>query len=361
MKKRMAEIELLRIVSMLMIVLIHLLTKTSLLNELQLSQPVYYVSWFLYGICMTGVNCYILISGYFGDRTEFKLEKLFQLYFQVWFYSVVISLVMWGIGVERASGWREVLLPITNREYWFATVYIGLYCLIPFLNHIQWEERQLRKLLIILGIMFSVIPTLLHANDWLEDGGAYGIVWFVFLYLLGVYIKKFYQVSESKAGLWYLIAICIIPISKFIIVWCGRCQNIISQETVAKVSEVLYCFNSLPALLASVFLFVFFCKIKIRNEVCIRMINFVSSLTFGIYLIHNNRNFSRFLWEKLRVNYWMVERENAGVVLGILICVFIGCGTIEWIRQWLFKVLRINQLIKRITLFAEEVPVLKKL
>lgn len=194
---------------MFLVILIHLMTKTSALSEMNPSQPIYYISWFLYALCMTGVNCYVLISGYFWTETKFRLEKLLHIYFQVLFYSVTIAVVMYACKMELKSSWICVFLPVTNSEYWFATIYLGLYCLTPYLSLIiqNMEEKPFRKLLMILGILLCVIPTFLRADGWLGDGGAYGISWFIYLYLMGGYIRKYYPDGEKKACRYYLASV----------------------------------------------------------------------------------------------------------------------------------------------------------
>lgn len=343
MKKRSSNIELLRVISMFMVVMIHLLTKTSVLWEMNQNQAVYYISWIFYGLCMTGVNCYVLISGYFYKESEFKLKKLLSLYFQVLFYSIVIALAAYFMQIEFKSSKRQIVFPITNREYWFVTTYLGLYCLTPYLNMaIQHLKKvQYKSLLMILTLFFSVIPTFMNANNWLGDGGAYGIAWFIFLYLLGAYIRNYYKDGMGrKIMVFYFVSVLIIPFSKFLL---------------KNHSELLYSFNSLPALCASVFLFLTFCSIKVNNLKISNIINFFGGLTFGVYLIHNNRNISGYLWTKLQINLWLVEKNNIFIIILILLCVFIVCSIIEWIRQQLFKMFKINVLTE---IIAEKLEVL---
>lgn len=361
MREKNSNIELLRITSMFMIVMIHIMTKTSVLWEMNHNQPVYYICWFIYGICMTSVNCYVLISGYFYKETGFKFKKILSIYFQVLFYSVIIGLIMYSLKVEMKSSKLGIIFPIINREYWFATTYLGLCCLIPYLNMIihRAEEKQLRNLLIIFTILFSVIPTFFHANDWLGDGGAYGIVWFVFLYIAGGYVRKYYrEKNKKKFGILYFVCILIVPISKYIVLLSGKAIKgfhiDINLDIIIKISEILFNFNSLPVLCASVFLFVFFCSIEIKNAKAKKYINFFGNLTFGVYLIHNNRNLSGYLWKSLKINYWLVERKNFFIILLIAIIVFIVCSLIECIRQYLFKLFKINILINKIAEKLEE-------
>ena len=249
-----------------------------------------------------------------------------------------------------------VFLPITNSEYWFATIYVGMYCLMPFLNILAkaMSQRQFQGFLTVLGALFSIIPTFLHADGWLADGGAYGIVWFVFLYFIGAYIKMYYRdESHKKVWLLYIGVILLIPISKFVIMIAGSLQNYIGMDKIMHISEVFYSFNSVPALCASVLLFICFLQIKIRNAKGISIINFLSGTTFGIYLIHNNRNISHFLWGRVGIDYWLTERENVLIIILILCMVFVVCGLIESMRKLMFKMTCLDMAVSKLAVLME--------
>ncbi|MDE5952479.1 MAG: acyltransferase family protein, partial [Acetatifactor sp.] len=80
MKKRIASIELLRILAMMMVVMLHYLSKgellTSLTEEFDASS---YIAWLLEAFSIVAVNVYMLISGYFLVDSGFKLKRLVQL------------------------------------------------------------------------------------------------------------------------------------------------------------------------------------------------------------------------------------------------------------------------------------------
>lgn len=360
MKKRMPNMELLRAICMLMIVFLHLMGKTSAITDIEPGRSAYYAAWILNAICRIGNNGFVLITGYFAKESKFKLEKLLHLYVQVLFYSVTLAALMKFLHVDLASRLLVAVLPITNREYWFATVYIGLYCLMPYLNIILEHagRRRLEQLLIVSGILFSVIPTFFHATGWLGEEGSYSIVWFCFLYLLGAYIREYGQEVleknniKTKIGLCFLGSILIVPLSKFAIVLLGR--GLFSEDLVTKASEILYPSNSLPVLCASALLVLLFCSVKIENPKSAKIINLIGGVTFGIYLIHNNRNLSHYLWEKCRVHYWLAEKGNLFIVIGILFGVFVVCGLIEWVRQQMFKILRIDKLIDKVAMALQK-------
>ncbi len=129
-------------------------------------------------------------------------------------------------------------------------------------------------------------------------------------------------------------------------------QNIISMDKVIKISEVFYRFNSLPALIASVAIFICFAGIKFNRR--IKWVNVVSGVTFGVYLIHNNRNIAHYLWDTLKVSDWLIVKQNIIVVVGIGLAVFLACAVVEIIRSNLFKLLKVDYIISKASAMIEK-------
>lgn len=352
MKNRLANLELLRVISMLMIVVLHLLGKTSLLwKELPINSFSYGFCWFLYALCMTSVNCYIIISGYFLINAKWKLKKALNIYAQVLFYSVILYIVAkYILQIELMSGFSRVILPLTRREYWFATVYLGLYCLFPYINIFvnSLSKSQLQRFIFVVALFFSVIPTIFCSKEWLGENGAYGIGWFVFLYTIGAYVKK-YDVEISMAKKWrnYWICILILPLSKLVVMLSDKFINLIPMEYMIEKSEILFEFHTIPVLAASIFCFLCFRDMQIQSVVASNIINWFGGATFGVYLIHNNRNIAHYLWDSLGV----IEKVKNGKVWYIFVCgvgVFVVCSTIENMRKQLWNCIGINRLINGI-------------
>ena len=92
-KERMANLEVLRCVAMMMVVVLHYLGKGGLLPDLTAPLSAQdTVAWLLEAFCIVAVNVYMMISGYFLCESSFKLSRLLTLWVQLWLYSV-------GIGV----------------------------------------------------------------------------------------------------------------------------------------------------------------------------------------------------------------------------------------------------------------------
>mgnify|MGYP003300139632 CR=1 FL=1 len=74
--KRKNGIELLRIISMLMIIVLHMLGHGGILSSVAPTQSKYYFCWSLEGFCYIAVNCFVLITGYFMSSSKLKIEKI---------------------------------------------------------------------------------------------------------------------------------------------------------------------------------------------------------------------------------------------------------------------------------------------
>lgn len=76
MKRRAANFELLRIISMMMVVCLHYLSKGNLLPQyIKLNHGSDYLYWLIEALCIVSVNVFVLISGYFLIEKEFNGKK----------------------------------------------------------------------------------------------------------------------------------------------------------------------------------------------------------------------------------------------------------------------------------------------
>ena len=103
-KERMANLEVLRCVAMMMVVVLHYLGKGGLLPDLTAPLSVQdMVAWLLEAFCIVAVNVYMMISGYFLCESSFKLSRLLTLWVQLWLYSVGIGVLAAVTGIVPAA------------------------------------------------------------------------------------------------------------------------------------------------------------------------------------------------------------------------------------------------------------------
>lgn len=93
MKTRQANIELLRIISMAMIVILHFLMHGKILAWSPFGSMEYAVYWNIEAFVFVAVNVFVLISGFFLCTIDFKCSRLIKIWCEVLFYSLILTLV----------------------------------------------------------------------------------------------------------------------------------------------------------------------------------------------------------------------------------------------------------------------------
>lgn len=338
-KTRLSNLELLRIISMIMIVSSHyVIHAPKFVDGLTINK---YILDFISLGGKIGVNCFILITGYFLVKSRFKFEKLIKIVIEVFTYSVIMFIITL-LFTDRSIGIKELLktfLPIIYSNYWFVTNYIGLYIISPFINKLieALNENEYKNLLIVSFVILSVIPTVTAANFVYSN-----LIWFIFLYLIAGYIRLYYNskiknehylyIAISVYILIFILAEIIFIISQYIPQW---------KNNVSFFGEI----NKVTAVICSISLFMYFKNLNIKYN---KYINIVAASTFAIYLIHDNYLFKEYFWENVTRNedfYGSPIMILHYIVTIILIFIF---GTIvEYFRTKIMEK-PVNYLIKRV-------------
>lgn len=191
-KERISSIELLRIISMLLVLVIHANQWTEKIPMLNLREnPVSSsATIFLQTLSCVCVNVFVLISGWFGIRFSYRgmLKFVFQcLFFLCGIYSVMVCLHLRDFNVEGIMGCFFLL-----KWNWFIKVYLLLYIISPVLNRFldNTNKKELERIL----LLFFAFQTL---YGFFTDAAQF-FVWglsltsFVGLYLLAQYIKRYH-------------------------------------------------------------------------------------------------------------------------------------------------------------------------
>ena len=218
MEERNYGIDLLRIVSMMMVVLLHVLGQGGILNGADPLTVKSETAWLLEIGAYSAVNMYAMISGYVGYGRRYKYSGLVYLYFQVLFYTVPTTIVFCIYRPELVDleGELEPLFPFAYNTYWYFTAYFCLAFFIPFLNMMleRLDRAELKRLLFFLYLVFSILPTLFH-EDFPRTGNGYSFLWLAVLYLVGGYIKKYNTTFPGKGGrkfLGYLVCVLVLSL-----------------------------------------------------------------------------------------------------------------------------------------------------
>ncbi len=350
-KTRQANIELLRIVAMLMIIVLHYLDKGEILvqftGELTVTQLLHrQVQIF----SIVAVNLYVLISGYFLVESKFTVKKMVVLWAQVLFYAwgiAVVFILCGGVNVSEMGiyDWIPILMPVTGNHYWFATIYLALFAVSPFLNAAirNMGKAQHRMAIVVMVTIFSLWNTILPFTLPVSDGEGMDLPWFVCLYLIAAYIRKYPEcirirkwmallIYVSSAVLSVLLGLGLLWVDSFVGKLGGYAGN-------------FFPYNSFFTLLGSIGLFLFFLQLRMKDGVISKCIVTLGASTFSVFLIHEHF-FMRYLWPQWFRVPEMVDSPLLWLHMpGTVLMVFFACALIDLIRQWIFKFIFQNRIV----------------
>lgn len=258
--KRDYGIDFLRMIAMAMVVTLHVLSKSKLLSDADPESLKYYVVWFIEIACYCAVDCFVIISGYVGLRSRFRLSRILLLWLQVAFYSVVFELSFQIIDGEiNAKALVQSFMPIMMKKYWFFTQYFVLSLIIPFLNKLMkgLNIRQSVFLNSVLFIFLSVV-TLLRASPIPVIGAGknvdpyvvsrgYSFIWLIYMYLVGAMIKMLAEKGYlDKIKKFWLIPCFIVSccVTLVIVYICNHLENTVDFYFAISYTAPLILFNA---------------------------------------------------------------------------------------------------------------------
>ncbi len=328
-KARNSNFELLRIISMLLIIAGHLTFQSGILTTDSNNKI-----WAIILGSGLGIadNIFILISAYFLTNIKFSTKRILKIYLEVWTYTVPITIIMFFCGRQ----WINIkdiirsLFPYSGSPLWFATCYITMLLFSPFLNTLLNNRKLVKKILILLFFINVIPSTFLLRNDFFYSGES---VYFCFLYLLMGYFKKYHIEEHIKkipkyifGIIGFLIYIGII-VTYFGVTYLGD-KFLIIQRLCDEISLNEYFiirYHTLPAFICSLCIVMFVINSKIYTN---KIINLISGGVFSVYIIHQTPTFAPFMWKKIiEVDKWMYSKYYViYYILSVMFIFAIGCS-----------------------------------
>lgn len=329
---RSSNFELLRILSMVMIVAHHYALYSGFSFDTHtLSAGRFFVQILSSG-GKVGVNLFVLISGYFLLNATFRVKKAVQLLAEILFYSVGITLLCTVTGLVPFSFKMllKSLLPISQTMYWFASVYFVLYLLSAFLAPAlgALSQKKLLALWAVLFVLWCVFPTFLIRGAAFSELG-----WFIFLFVTAVYLKRFPPAIFTRGGICFLLSLFF-----YALMLLSVCTlELLGTKITAFAANETYflAMHRIPAYGCSVFLFFAFANLKMKPS---RWINRIASCMFGAYLLHDHPVLSAVLWKDLFGNASFANSALLPVHAFCTIILILAAGIlIDFIRQLAFE------------------------
>lgn len=313
---RQSNIELVRIVAMLMIIAFHITchcVRIQLLDpdSIQLLQnglfdhPLFYAKLLILEtvqtLGITGNGIFMLITGYFLiSKNKINLLKSIKKIMRQLAFACGLLVILSTLYYTNVNNSAIGLLGIDwfNITSWFAGYYLVIIIIASLYLNKFIAKLNKSQYLTILAILFSFISV-----NWM--GGLLSglsenlrvLATGIFFYLLGGFIKIYNPFAKVKLG----SIITLIGLT-FAIVWLSYYNKTISNintyflyektEPFKQIVSMYSNFSIVPIIL-SICIFEIGTRVKISSS---KIINFIGGSTFMIYLIHDNSLFHQ-IWQ----------------------------------------------------------------
>ncbi len=241
----------------------------------------------LLSLSKIGVPIFIMVSGALLLKKDYSYKKIIKCVLRVLIPMLIIMLLIFVknniIDKEPISFYKYV---ITNLEkpqmlwFWYIYMLIGLYIATPFLQKMIKAFKNIDYKVFI--IFFLIVPAIFNLlKVYFHFNYSSYIFMAVFPIVMGYYIAGDYfaNIKLTKKGL-------IISIISFAVAWTGLFLSMYLPVLSNKgISDALNTFSSLPAIIMSLSFF-YIIRYLNRNAGNNKVIAYICSLTFGIYLTH---------------------------------------------------------------------------
>ncbi|SEP96988.1 acyltransferase [Butyrivibrio sp. TB] len=345
-RKRDANFEILRVIAILMVLTLHYLSHTDLLLKTgEKATNLQLVGQFIESFCIVAVNVWVLISGYFLSKSDFKLTRILQLIAEVYFYTLLVTFAMQVVNTanvartDRIFKTTQFLFPISSEHYSFATAYILLYVIAPILNKgvLYLTRKQLKASIIGLLIMFCLIKSIIPVN-FPTDMMGYNLDWYICLYLIAAYIRKYNVriVNSPKTSVLLYVGASVLSFAVAVFF------HELNYKTGRFIyySGVTFHYNFILCLIGALGLFSTFRYIKVKEGYVAKFARLLAPFSFGIYLLHEHLEIRDRWVEWMKGIYGNVPATIPGMAGHLISCIltlFVSCVFVDWIRSVIFE------------------------
>lgn len=342
-KERSSNLELYRIICMMLIVAHHCVVNSGLMNNDPITlkpagpmveTPFSINTLILWAIGMwgkTGINCFLLITGYFMCTSKITLIKFIRLMLWIYFYHIVLYIIFLLTGYETWSPVRliQLISPVWGFNVNFTSCFIGFWLTIPFWNILihNMTKRQHEILLCLLLGMYTLLGSIPKFNVAMNY-----VTWFGIIYLISSYIRLYPHPILSYKKLWMTVTLTGIALAIGSMVVMSYLFG--SRASSFFVSDS----NKIFAVMVAVASFLWFKNMDIAHS---KRINAIGASTFGVLLIHANSDAMRqWLWKDTVDcvgHYALPPLQLTIYILSAVLIIFIVCTAIDRLRYHLIE------------------------
>ena len=295
---RNSGIELLKIAAILLIVLNHVIQSLTEVNSfipvsdyvMDINTQTTHIVNLLLAILRSsgciGNDIFVVCSAWFlTDSRKSDKRKVAFLIADIWVVSVLIFAITYALGcdLDRDSTLKQ-FFPTANANNWFLTCYILFFLLHPLLNRLidTMKQKALLATTLCLVLLYSICQ---YFRPWFFEGNLFYmtdlVVW-IMIYFIVAYMKLYLKdISQNRR----INIICLlIGIAGQTLMICGA--NIAGLHVSFLQGKLLYFnYGGSPFI---IMLAVSALNLARMSQLKSRFINYISSLSLLIYIIHEN-------------------------------------------------------------------------
>ena len=286
---RESNIELLRNISMFMVLLLHanfVALGRPTPEDLTISPLSSAFRWLIEGLSIASVNAFVLISGWFGIKASKK--GTFKFIYQILFFLGGSYLIALCMGVLESP--KHSLLDVFQlTPYdWFIKSYFVLMILSPLLNQFKNLEEPIQRKLLLLFFGFEAV------FGWIAGGSRFFVSGYGPLHLLGIYLLGQYMHyslipletdSVFKAFLNKVLGFNAVT-NGLLFLLCSVAIAVMGlldlKYTGGSWSNTILAYSNPLVVIASIYLFLTFARMRIKSS---RFINWLGASSFAVYLL----------------------------------------------------------------------------
>lgn len=204
-QKRDFGIDILKITSMFLVVLLHNLGQGGLFFNLELSSTNSVSIWILQNFARIAVNVFAIVSGYLLVSHSPKNVRVLELFIQMLFWALIVFVILKAIGYPVTV--RDLVSNILS--YWYVYAYLAVVLFAPFVNEgLRKLPQQISRNLLLANFLVCVSIGFIGKFFLLNGFSGY---WLLVLYSIGGYFKLYY--SQNRLKKWFLVALVVVMIS----------------------------------------------------------------------------------------------------------------------------------------------------
>lgn len=329
-KKRNSSIELLKLAAMLCIVISHVAqTLGTPRPELLYPADVFFDTVHTARTVPQFIILLFRHLGAFGNLLFFtctawflcgsgrtRRSRIFQIAADVWMLSVLSLAAFFAAGFRLP--WKKVFMlffPTTFGINWYTTCYVCFLAAVPFLNNLigRLERRELLKAcLVFCAVYFGICNVAASFYYYTE------LVLFIALYFVVSYIRLYAPQAAENVRL-NLFVFAVSTVLLFLLIFLTNALGF--KSSFFERNALHWARNNNPLMILAAFSLFNLCRSKAFYS---RAVNYVSSLTLFIYLIHEGL----IVRECVRPRIWLELHSRFGyshiavLTLAFALCLF---------------------------------------